>query len=783
MRKKSRNLLCLALAALLSLSLLPTPAFAEEAETVEEIVVEKTEEHSWGEWIVTREPTCKEPGEQVRSCTDEDCDATDTQAIPVVDHTWGAWTVTREPTFAETGEREHTCSVCELTVKEEIPRLDSCKTLTYQFGTDGDALTVVVGGKFSQNDAALDLRGLNADEIEPLQTMLEEKLDRKVSSFRGVRLVDEKNVVTMLMQKDMSFSVGGSWLPESGAITFAILDEYGQIRIVEAEKVVPDDDGAVTYTFTAGVLNALLWAVAEAPAPAPAPEPSDVKTIDPSPVRVQSTPPTNREGEGDSIHTYTGKIILPFTKVWDDNNNALGLRPGSITVYLYRYTGTAYSSSDLFMTATVSAADGWKHDFEIVDTNDQHDAFNGNTPYNFAFAEAPITSYEENTALHDDPAVILTFGDSTNDDWTRITPNNTRDWNVETMTYPMNFVVIKEAQPHESESGHRTKFVVWTPDALSDYEKTLLLAYIKTHNSWNSETFDNTEWLTGIGSYYGGITITGGSPGHLHFDATSNWAYFAVGSYTRSTPEQYAGSITNRLETTGISVTKSWNDGGDCDGKRPTVAEFKAKVKLYADGTDVTSTYSDNLTVTDNGDNTYTITYTGLPKNANKTAITYTIGEDTIADYTAGSTDPVGNGGTITNTHTPEKITITGKKTWDDKNNQDGKRPTSITITLLANGKTQSVLIVTEKDGWAWSFSGMPKYENGKEIKYTITENPVKGYVSTVKGYNVTNTRTYEQLLPTGQLTWPIPVLGGLGLLFAGYGLLLLFRRRKNEKI
>ncbi|MCW6666861.1 Cna B-type domain-containing protein, partial [Aerococcaceae bacterium NML190938] len=30
---------------------------------------------------------------------------------------------------------------------------------------------------------------------------------------------------------------------------------------------------------------------------------------------------------------------------------------------------------------------------------------------------------------------------------------------------------------------------------------------------------------------------------------------------------------------------------------------------------------------------------------------------------------------TITNTYTPEKIGLTGKKTWDDANNQDGKRP------------------------------------------------------------------------------------------------------------
>ena len=121
-------------------------------------------------------------------------------------------------------------------------------------------------------------------------------------------------------------------------------------------------------------------------------------------------------------------------------------------------------------------------------------------------------------------------------------------------------------------------------------------------------------------------------------------------------------------------------------------------------------------------------------------------------------------------------------RTWDDKNNQDGKRPKSITINLLAEGATKQTIIVTAVNGWAWNFTGLPRYADGKEIKYTITENPIAGYVATVNGYNVTNTRTHDRLLPTGQLTWPIPVLGGLGLLFAGYGLWMLLRKRKYGK-
>ncbi|HDT8141692.1 TPA: Cna B-type domain-containing protein, partial [Enterococcus faecalis] len=34
-----------------------------------------------------------------------------------------------------------------------------------------------------------------------------------------------------------------------------------------------------------------------------------------------------------------------------------------------------------------------------------------------------------------------------------------------------------------------------------------------------------------------------------------------------------------------------------------------------------------------------------------------------------------------------KKVEISGQKTWNDNEDQDGKRPKSITVNLLANGK------------------------------------------------------------------------------------------------
>ena len=98
----------------------------------------------------------------------------------------------------------------------------------------------------------------------------------------------------------------------------------------------------------------------------------------------------------------------------------------------------------------------------------------------------------------------------------------------------------------------------------------------------------------------------------------------------------------------------------------------------------------------------------------------------------------------------PELISIQGKKTWKDDNNKDKKRPQEITINLLKNGKQIASKKVTEADDWKWSFENLDKYENGKEINYTITEDAAHGYKTEVTGnakdgFVITNTKEPEK--------------------------------------
>ena len=191
-------------------------------------------------------------------------------------------------------------------------------------------------------------------------------------------------------------------------------------------------------------------------------------------------------------------------------------------------------------------------------------------------------------------------------------------------------------------------------------------------------------------------------------------------------------------EKVSVEGSKTWNDEENQDGKRPS----SITVRLFADGTEVTSKI---VTANDN----WSWSFTGLDKYNSGTEIVYTISEDTVADYTT-----VVDGYNITNTHTPEKISISGSKTWDDADNQDGKRPESITVRLFADGTEVTSKTVTANDNWSWSFTGLDKYNSGTEIVYTISEDTVADYTTVVDGYNITNTHTPEKTTITGSKTW-----------------------------
>ncbi|MBQ7604484.1 MAG: InlB B-repeat-containing protein [Clostridia bacterium] len=64
--------------------------------------------HSFGDWSVTKEPTCTEAGEKTRVCSE--CGETETETIAASGHSYVVSVI--DPTCTQIGYTAHTCSVC-----------------------------------------------------------------------------------------------------------------------------------------------------------------------------------------------------------------------------------------------------------------------------------------------------------------------------------------------------------------------------------------------------------------------------------------------------------------------------------------------------------------------------------------------------------------------------------------------------------------------------------------------------------------------------------------------
>ncbi len=199
-------------------------------------------------------------------------------------------------------------------------------------------------------------------------------------------------------------------------------------------------------------------------------------------------------------------------------------------------------------------------------------------------------------------------------------------------------------------------------------------------------------------------------------------------SVTGYTTKQEGTSFTNTLNTTSVNGTKSWNEQGINDNNLPE----SITIVLLVNGEEFTS-----KEVTAKNDWSYE--FTELPEYIDGEKVTYTIDEVSVPGYTTSV-----NEYDVVNTRNTTEVS--GSKTWSDNDNQDGIRPESITVVLLANGQEYARVTVTEKDNWSYKFTNLPEYIDGEKVTYTIDEVTVDGYTKTVKDYNLTNTHETEKI-------------------------------------
>ena len=381
---------------------------------------------------------------------------------------------------------------------------------------------------------------------------------------------------------------------------------------------------------------------------------------------------------------------VKVTKKWEDADNQDGKRPENIKVQLY---GNDKKVGD---EVTLNEGNKWTHTWEKLPKNEA-----GN-PIKYTVKEVNVGNGYK-SAITGSAEDGFTVTNTRKPEKTKVEGEKT--WN-----------------DADDQDGKRPKEI--TVNLLANGKK-VKEAKVTADTNWKYSFTDLPKYEKGQ---------------EIKYTVTEN----AVAEYT---PEINGHNIKNSYtpEETSVTVTKGWNDANDQDGKRPK----SIKVQLYGDDKKV----GEEVELSEG--NGWTHTWTKLPKKAKGKDIKYEVKEVTEVDgyITDIDNSDIGNI-RILNSHTPETTEIKGKKTWNDGDNQDGNRPKEITVNLLANGKKIKEAKATADTNWEYSFTDLPKYEGGKEIEYTVTENTVKGYSTDIKGYDIENSYTPKKTSVTVTKRW-----------------------------
>lgn len=205
--------------------------------------------------------------------------------------------------------------------------------------------------------------------------------------------------------------------------------------------------------------------------------------------------------------------------------------------------------------------------------------------------------------------------------------------------------------------------------------------------------------------------------------------------------------VNKQTENMSVTATKTW-EGGPTE--KPDIW-----FQLIRVNPDDTETKIGNPKKVEGSSVTWDQADQGLAElllryDANGQEYSYKVQEVDAAgnDFTPENYTKVETGLNVTNTYS-KKASVQVTKAWADENNQDGVRPESVKIKLLANGKdTGKTLVLTATNNWTGTFADLDEYANGEQIAYTVKEVAIgNGYVTVISGdqrtgYKVTNVRT-----------------------------------------
>ena len=476
-----------------------------------------------------------------------------------------------------------------------------------------------------------------------------------------------------------------------------------------------------------------------------------VYTVDETPVAGYTKAISGTAATGFTItNTITAKVSVPVTKVW------VGPSAPSVTIKLLA-DGVEKDS------VTLNAANGWAHTFTNLDK------YKNGTEIVYTVQEEPVTNYD--SAVTGDATTGFKV---TNTNTEKTSVKVTKAWvgtpaasatvklladgaekETVTLTATDNWThTFSNLPKYDENDGHE---IVYTIDEVD------IANYVKAITGSAATGFVVTNTITGkldipvtktwLGTPAASVTIKlfadGTEKETVTLTATDNWTHTftnldkyaadgheivytvdetPVAGYTKDISGTAATGFTiknTNTETINIPVTKTWVG----------TAGTSATIKLLADGAEKETV---TLTAADN----WTHTFSNLPKfdTTDGHEIVYTVDEVDVPNYTKGISGTAATGFTVTNTITG-KVSVPVTKVWV------GPQASSAKVTLFADGVEKDSVTLNATNGWAHTFTNLDKYNNGTEIVYTVTEEPIANYDSVVTGdaatgFKVTNTNT-----------------------------------------
>ena len=490
----------------------------------------------------------------------------------------------------------------------------------------------------------------------------------------------------------------------------------------------------------------------------------------------------------------TGTVSVKASVKWNDAENQDGVRPKSVSMQLFA-DGAKYGES-----VTVGEADGWskiwnslpaknagtdvKYTVEISGVSSYYNAeMSGNA------AEGYVLTASHTTAVADIP-VSVSWNDTDNQDGirpaeveTELYANGETTGKKLTLTAENSWKGSFEKLPVNAE-GKAITYSLKSTSEVEGYTETsegtnagLTLTF--SHETAVIDVTAVTDWedannQDGIRPTYYTVQLyaNGNKSGSAVTLNTSNkfsktWKGLQKNSagkaieYTvkaSNLPEGYETAVSGNAaegftvintyvpSTVKVPVSVQWNDADNQDGVQP--AEVTAE--LYADG------QTTGKTVTLNAANNWNAVFAEVNAKKDGKQIEYKVVSTDVTGYTYEVTGNAlsQNGFVIAYAHTPEVVSITSNAVWKDNDNQDGIRPADAVLYLYANDKNIDKTVIKESGEWTTTWTGLPKYQAGKEVVYTVKASEAAGYTVNVTGYTAEYVHAAEKINVTVKNTW-----------------------------